>query len=144
MQREQPGKERQGETRWNEKKRRSPSLEHQIGQIAPNNLSDCRKDEQQCGPNHDSGTGINRCSHFNPPQHTTPAEPSAVPPTENNGELGAMKKTSIFTSHQVVDHLTCSYQNHESEKKGKQNSVLNFQLGQEELIKKYISCPPYC
>jgi hypothetical protein len=77
MQREQPGKERQGETRWNEKKRRSPSLEDQKGQIAPNNLSDCRKDEKQCGPNHDSGTGINRCSHFNPPQDTTPAEPPA-------------------------------------------------------------------
>jgi len=88
MKGEQPREERQWQRRRNEQKRRSASLEHQIGQIAPNNLSDCRKDEKQGGPNHDSGTGINRCSHFNRPQDTTPDEPPAVPPSENIALLG--------------------------------------------------------
>jgi hypothetical protein len=56
----------------------------------------------------------------------------------------AWNKSTITTSQQVDDRLMCSYQNHESAKRGKQNSVLNFHLGQEELIKKHISCPPYC
>ena len=80
MQREQPGKDHKRERRRDEQQRRPAALEVQIGQVAPNDLSKCREDEQQGGPKHSARSVMGGCSRFTPPQSTTPLEPPAPPP----------------------------------------------------------------
>ena len=47
-----------------------------------------------------------------------------------------------IASHQVVNCLVGNDENDEPDQKGKQDSVLRFDLGQKKLVKQNISCPP--
>ena len=47
-----------------------------------------------------------------------------------------------IASHQVVNCLVGNDENDETYQKGKQDSVLRFDLGQKKLVKQDISCPP--
>ena len=50
MQGQQPREERQGKRRRNKEHRRLALLEDQIGQVAPNDLCECRQNEDERGP----------------------------------------------------------------------------------------------
>ena len=47
-----------------------------------------------------------------------------------------------IASHQVGNCLVGNDENDEPYQKGKQDSVLRFDLGQKKLVKQNISCPP--
>ena len=47
-----------------------------------------------------------------------------------------------IASHQIVNCLVGNDENAEPYQKGKQDSVLRFDLGQKKLVKQNISCPP--
>ena len=89
MERQQPGKERQGERRRDQQERRFAFPQPEVGQVAPNDLCECRQYEQQGGPKHSRRTVMGRWSHLTPPQDTTPAESPAEPPTESTAWSGA-------------------------------------------------------